>query len=124
MGCKKSKLDGDQNGGVIEGSKHQPVRTDQTVYVRDPTSYKPHIVSSVLDGGKHSVLNNFAALIFVVSEEKGFWYFEAIFMIISWMNEKCFISQNTPPPGLLPGQVFEKMESRSDDLCYGFCILL
>lgn len=51
MGCKKSKLDGDQNGGVIEGNKHQPVRTDQTVYVRDPTSYKPPIVSSELDGG-------------------------------------------------------------------------
>ncbi len=46
MGCKKSKLDGDQNGGVLEGNKQQPVRTDQTVYVRDPTSYKPHIVSS------------------------------------------------------------------------------
>uniref|UniRef100_A0A671N002 Tyrosine-protein kinase n=1 Tax=Sinocyclocheilus anshuiensis TaxID=1608454 RepID=A0A671N002_9TELE len=24
MGCKKSKLDGDQNGGVLEGNKHQP----------------------------------------------------------------------------------------------------
>uniref|UniRef100_A0A8C2DL18 Tyrosine-protein kinase n=1 Tax=Cyprinus carpio TaxID=7962 RepID=A0A8C2DL18_CYPCA len=44
MGCKKSKLDVDQNGGVLEGNKHQPVRTDQTVYVRDPTSYKPHIL--------------------------------------------------------------------------------
>uniref|UniRef100_A0A671N418 Tyrosine-protein kinase n=1 Tax=Sinocyclocheilus anshuiensis TaxID=1608454 RepID=A0A671N418_9TELE len=62
MGCKKSKLDGDQNGGVLEGNKHQPVRTDLTVYVRDPTSYKPHIVSS--------------------------------------------------DPGLLPGQVFQKMEEK------------
>ncbi|XP_050984540.1 tyrosine-protein kinase Lyn isoform X1 [Labeo rohita] len=63
MGCKKSKLEGDQNGGVLEGNKHQPVRTDQTVYVRDPTSYKPHI-------------------------------------------------NNSLPPGLLPGQVFQKMEEK------------
>ncbi|TRY84128.1 hypothetical protein DNTS_026031 [Danionella cerebrum] len=42
MGCKKSKLE-DQNGGVLELNKQQPVRTAQTVYVRDPTSYKPHI---------------------------------------------------------------------------------
>ncbi|KAG1969911.1 tyrosine-protein kinase Lyn [Pimephales promelas] len=62
MGCKKSKLDGDQNGGVMEGNKHQPVRTDQTVYVRDPTSCKPHI--------------------------------------------------NSQSSGLLPGQVFEKMEKK------------
>lgn len=58
MGCKKSKLDGDHNGGVLEQvNKEQPVRTDQT-YVRDPTSYKPHIVSSKLDGGKKKKRKN------------------------------------------------------------------
>lgn len=52
MGCKKSKLEEDQNGCVLEVNKRKPVRTDQTVYVSDPTSRKPHIVSSKLDGEK------------------------------------------------------------------------
>lgn len=56
MGCKKSKLDDDQNGCVPDVNKHKPVRTDRTVYTSDPTSRKPHIVSSKLDGvKKHSV---------------------------------------------------------------------
>lgn len=69
MGCKKSKLDDDQNGCALEVNKHQPVRTDQTVYVRDPTSRKPHIVSSKLDGEKKNI--SFCCFVFnrLCSEE-------------------------------------------------------
>uniref|UniRef100_A0A4W5M2B7 Tyrosine-protein kinase n=1 Tax=Hucho hucho TaxID=62062 RepID=A0A4W5M2B7_9TELE len=66
MGCKKSKLNDGLNGGVLDGKNQPPVRPDQTVYVRDPTSSKPNATS------------------------------------------------NSPPGGLLPGQVFMKMEEQSE----------
>uniref|UniRef100_A0A8C8GIT4 Tyrosine-protein kinase n=1 Tax=Oncorhynchus tshawytscha TaxID=74940 RepID=A0A8C8GIT4_ONCTS len=51
MGCKKSKLNDGLNGGVLDGKNQRPVRPDQTVYVRDPTSSKPNAtVSSLLPG--------------------------------------------------------------------------
>ncbi|XP_067108605.1 tyrosine-protein kinase Lyn [Osmerus mordax] len=66
MGCKKSKLNtGLNGGGGLEVKSQQPVRTDPTVYSRDPTSGRQRL--------------------------------------------------NTPlPSGLLPGQVFQKMEEHGD----------
>ncbi|XP_036412019.1 tyrosine-protein kinase Lyn isoform X1 [Colossoma macropomum] len=66
MGCKKSKLGEDQNGGVFDVKKRESPRDDKTVYVRDPTSPKPHTIN------------------------------------------------NSLPPGLLPGQMFQKMEEQSE----------
>ena len=46
MGCKKSKLNpGLNGGGGLEVKSQQPVRTDPTVYVRDPTSGRQRLVS-------------------------------------------------------------------------------
>lgn len=54
MGCKKSKLGDGQNGGMLGVKKRESLRSEKTVYVRDPTSPKPHtIVSSESGGGKH-----------------------------------------------------------------------
>ncbi|XP_026857017.1 tyrosine-protein kinase Lyn isoform X1 [Electrophorus electricus] len=65
MGCKKSKLGEGQKGGMLDVKKCDPVRTDKTVYVRDPTSPKPHTI-------------------------------------------------NNSPSGLLPGQMFQKMEEQKE----------
>uniref|UniRef100_A0A8C7PAI5 Tyrosine-protein kinase n=1 Tax=Oncorhynchus mykiss TaxID=8022 RepID=A0A8C7PAI5_ONCMY len=55
MGCKKSKLNDGLNGSVLDGKNQRPVRPDQTVYVRDPTSSKPNAtVSSTVSGNSIS----------------------------------------------------------------------
>lgn len=58
MGCKKSKLGDGQSGVTFGVKKHEPLRPDKTVYVRDPTSPKPHtIVSSESGRGKKNLKN-------------------------------------------------------------------
>lgn len=65
MGCKKSKLNDGLNGSVLDGKNQRPVRPDQTVYVRDPTSSKPNAtVSSTVSGNSIS----FVVIILVVSD--------------------------------------------------------
>ncbi|MBN3282524.1 LYN kinase, partial [Polyodon spathula] len=44
MGCKKSKLMDEQNGGALDLKKSQPVRTDLTIYAKDPTSSKQQVI--------------------------------------------------------------------------------
>ncbi|KAI4904272.1 hypothetical protein NFI96_030082, partial [Prochilodus magdalenae] len=67
MGCKKSKFGEDQNGGVLGIKNRETSRGDKTVYVRDPTSPKPHPINN-----------------------------------------------SSLPPGLLPGQMFQKMEEQNE----------
>nr|XP_020460226.1 tyrosine-protein kinase Lyn-like isoform X1 [Monopterus albus] len=51
MGCKESMLSKGLSGGVEGKINHQPVRTDQTHYVRDPTSNtNNNINNSLLPG--------------------------------------------------------------------------
>ncbi|KAK1173791.1 tyrosine-protein kinase Lyn-like [Acipenser oxyrinchus oxyrinchus] len=44
MGCQKSKLMDEQNGGALDLKKSQPVRADRTIYARDPTSSKQQAI--------------------------------------------------------------------------------
>ncbi|KAG9347989.1 hypothetical protein JZ751_004008 [Albula glossodonta] len=51
MGCRKSKLIGDNNQDDHNQKKTKPVRTEQNRYVRDPTSSKPHTIKDSAEGG-------------------------------------------------------------------------
>lgn len=51
MGCRKSKLTGDEARGARDLKKTQPVRTDQNRYVRDPTTSKPHAINVSAQSG-------------------------------------------------------------------------
>ncbi|KAK5919254.1 hypothetical protein CgunFtcFv8_023160 [Champsocephalus gunnari] len=50
MGCMKSTLSESPNGGVQRKIAEQPVRTDNTHYVRDPTSKTKNNIDSLLPG--------------------------------------------------------------------------
>ncbi|KAG5850258.1 tyrosine-protein kinase Lyn-like isoform X1 [Anguilla rostrata] len=51
MGCRKSKLTGDEARGAHDLKKTQPVRTDQNRYARDPTTSKPHAINVSAQSG-------------------------------------------------------------------------
>ncbi|KAF5908958.1 tyrosine-protein kinase Lyn-like isoform X1, partial [Clarias magur] len=51
MGCKKSKLGDGQSGGSFGVKKREPVQPEKTVYVRDPTSPKPHTINTAPPSG-------------------------------------------------------------------------
>lgn len=54
MGCKKSKPAEGQSGGSFGVKKREPVQPEKTVYVRDPTSPKPHTIVSSESGREKS----------------------------------------------------------------------
>lgn len=54
MGCKKSKLGDGQSGGALDVKQREHVHPEKTVYVRDPTSPKPHTIVSSESGREKS----------------------------------------------------------------------